>query len=73
MRMKYACEDSGPVEVENQELMETKVIRENLKAWSIFQRKKVIIEHSKMPRMMKHASLEQSQKMKAKLLKKKTV
>ena len=28
-------------------LMETKVIRENLKAWSIFQRKKVIIEHSK--------------------------
>ena len=27
--------------------MKTKVIRENLKAWSIFQRKKVIIEHSK--------------------------
>lgn len=73
MRMKYACEDSGPVEVENQELMETKVIRENLKAWSIFQRKKVIIEHSKMPRVMKNASLEQSQRMKAKLLKKKTV
>ena len=39
-------------------LMETKVIRENLKAWSIFQRKKVIIEHSKMPRVMKNASLE---------------
>ena len=73
MRMKYACEDSGPVEVENQELMETKVIRENLKAWSIFQRKKVIIEHSKMPRVMKNVSQEQSQRMKAKLLKKKTV
>ena len=38
--------------------MKTKVIRENLKAWSIFQRKKVIIEHSKMPRVMKNASLE---------------
>ena len=56
--MKYACEDSGSVEVENQELMETKLIRENLKAWSIFQRKKVIIEHSKMPRVMKNASLD---------------